>query len=202
MNVMQNIVTLNNRATARAASKKVVAGRANPPRPWMQDFWLWILLVGPLVAPLFVALKLPVLQPFAQAIYLLGATVCPKVNVHMDFLSAAVAVCYSCWAAVFGLWTVRLLFGRAGEGFGFFSRLNLSCFWARWQGTSVEFKLGALALGFVPWAADVVLWDLGAWASTQFYMIFAGYLGGIVAGMLVLPAAAEMRTRLERKKVV
>jgi len=25
-------------------------------RPWLQDAWLWVLLVGPLVAPLFVAL--------------------------------------------------------------------------------------------------------------------------------------------------
>ncbi|MBF6613735.1 MAG: hypothetical protein IVW55_11470 [Chloroflexi bacterium] len=201
MNIMQNIGTLNSRASAKAASNEVIAGSASPPTPWMQDFWLWILLLGPLVAPLFVMLKLSVLQPFAEAIYLLGATVCPKVNVHMDFLGAAVAVCYSCWASVWGLWTVRLLYGRAGEGYGIFSRLNLSSFWARWQGTSVEFKLGTLALGFVPWAADVVLWDLGVWASAQFYMIFAGYLGGLVAGMLVLPAASEMRARLERKKV-
>jgi hypothetical protein len=172
----------------------------NSPTPWLQDFWLWILLIGPLVAPLFVWTGWPILRPFADAIYLLGYAVCPKVDVHLMFLDYPMAVCSSCWASVFGLWTIRLLYGRAGEGFGILSRLGLATFWDRWQSSSPALKLAVLAAGFLPWAFDVITWDLGAWSSPQPYMIFAGYLGGLAAGSLILPAASQMRARLSKSQ--
>jgi hypothetical protein len=101
---------------------------------------------------------------------------------------------------VFGLWTIRLLYGRAGEGFGPFSRFDLAPYWARWQGAPSTTKLAVLAAGFLPWAIDVALWDINLWISPQLYMVFAGYLGGLVAGALVLPAASEMRARLARTR--
>jgi hypothetical protein len=165
----------------------------------MQDLWLWILLVGPLVAPVFTATGQPLLQLIADGIYMLGDAVCPKVDFHFMLLGQPLAVCSSCWAAVFGLWTVRLLYGRAGEGSGPFARLNLSRFWSRWQATPVEFKLGVLALGFLPWAIDVMLTDTRIWFSPHPVMMLAGYLGGLVAAMLLFPARAQMRTRLQRR---
>src|SRR5207244_4873463 len=103
------------------------------PRPWLQDTSLRVLLLGPLVAPLFVALGLPALRPFADGIYLIGDAVCPKPDAHLTFLGQPVAVCSSCWAAVFGLWAIRLLHGRAGEGAGPFSRLRLGFLWRAWN---------------------------------------------------------------------
>ena len=103
-------------------------------RPWLQDIALWILLVGPLTAPLFRWTGIGILQPFADAIYFLGWLVCPKMEVHLMFLGYPLSVCSSCWFAVFGLWTVRMLYGRAGEGMGVFSRLNTGAAWARWRG--------------------------------------------------------------------
>lgn len=172
-----------------------------PPRPWLQDFWLWILLVGPLVAPLFMALGLPVLRPFADAIYLLGMTVCPKVSFHFMAFGFPMAVCSSCWSAVFGLWTVRLLHGRAGEGLGPFSRLGLAPLWARWREASTITKLGVLSLGFMPWAMDVMLSDTGLWYSPHPVMMFAGFMGGLVAGALLLPAGAQMRARISKERM-
>lgn len=196
---MQNINTLG----AKSDSKNYIGisrkADAKPPRPWLQDFWLWILLVGPLVAPFFVMLNIPILRPFADGIYLLGEMVCPKVDVHLMFLGQPMAVCSSCWAAVFGLWAIRLLYGRAGEGLGPFSRLGLARFWARWQQSApLLTKLGLLALFFMPWAFDVMAWDLGLWASPQGYMMAAGFLGGLAAGALLLPASSEMRAPLAR----
>src|SRR5687768_11622884 len=95
-----------------------------PPRPWLQDLWLWILLVGPLLAPIFAATGWQLLRPFTDGIYLLGQAVCPKVSEHMMLWGQPMAVCASCWAAVWGLWAVRLVHGRAGEGFGPFMRLG------------------------------------------------------------------------------
>ncbi len=190
-------VAVQQKAGLRVDRRDMVIYRA--PRPWMQDLWLWILLIGPLVAPLFMAIGWPVLQPFANGIYLLGETVCPKVGFHFMFLSYPVAVCSSCWSAVFGLWTVRLLYGRSGEGFGPFERLRLETFWTRWQQTPVEMKLGVLLVGFMPWALDVMLTDTGILYTPHAYMMFAGYAGGIVAAMLMFPARAEMRARMERQ---
>jgi hypothetical protein len=192
---MRNITIANQVRSAGTPVGEIATSRQAPPRPWLQDSWLWILLVGPLVAPLFLATGLPILTPFADAIYLLGETVCPKVGVHMMFLGEPVAVCFSCWASVWGLWTVRLLFGRSGEGFGPLMKLRLEPLWARWGGASLATKLGVLSLGFMPWALDVMLWDLGTWNSPFGYMMLAGFLGGVVAGMLLLPAASAMRAR-------
>jgi hypothetical protein len=171
------------------------------PRPWLQDTTLWILLLGPLVAPVFVVIGWPVLRPFADGIYLLGEVVCPKVDVHLMFLGEPMAVCSSCWAAVWGLWAVRLLYGREGDDLGRFGRLNLAPFWVGWHRVPPLTKLGVLAVGFVPWTLDVALYDLGVWSSPHIFMMLAGFLGGLVAGALLLPAASEMRQRTLRKNI-
>lgn len=171
-----------------------------PPKPWLQDFWLWILLIGPLTAPLFAWTNWAILKPFADGIYLLGAIVCPKLPEHLLFLSYPMSVCVSCWSAVFGLWTVRLLYGRAGEGMGGFSNLPLAGFWQRWADASLVAKFAVLAIGFLPWAVDVITWDLGIWNSPRYFMSFAGYFGGLAAGLLLLPAASSMRSALAAKR--
>lgn len=193
---MQDATSIKTHTQEWAASASETQVR--PVRPWLQDTWLWILLVGPLVAPLFMAIGWGVLRPFADGIYLFGEAVCPKPEVHLMFLGYGMAVCASCWFAVFGLWTIRLLYGRAGESFGPFARLGLAAFWARWQASRTGLRMAVLFLGFIPWLVDVTLWDLGAWQSPQAYMMFAGYLGGLVAGAFLLPAGAEMRARIQR----
>lgn len=192
---MQSATTANSRPSAEIFTPQATSTNLKPARPWLQDFWLWILLVGPLVAPLFAALGLPILKPFADGIYLLGQTVCPKMSMHFMVFGYPMAVCSSCWSAVFGLWTIRLLYGRAGEGMRPFSSFGLAPFWARWQNAAITTRLAVLAVGFMPWALDVMLWDLRLWASPHAFMMFAGYMGGLVAGAVLLPAAAEMRAR-------
>ena len=192
---MQN-VTLANSETTPIATRQPARLAERPLRPWLQDGWLWILLVGPLVAPLFAALGWPVLRPIADGIYLLGQMICPKVSEHLIVFGQPMAVCLSCWGAVWGLWMVRLLYGRAGEGFGPFSRLGLAPLWARWSEARPTDKLGVLAVGFMPWALDVMLWDTGAWRSPLLFMAFVGFLGGLAAGALLLPTAAAMRERV------
>ena len=198
---MQSVTTVNTRPGAELLTLQATSTHLKPPRPWLQDFWLWILLVGPLVAPLFAALNLPILKPFADAIYLLGQTVCPKVSMHFMVFGFPMAVCSSCWSAVFGLWTVRLLYGRAGEGMRPFSSLGLAPFWTRWHSTAITTRLAVLAVGFFPWALDVMLWDLRLWASPHVFMMFAGYMGGLVAGAVLLPAAADMRVRSVKSRL-
>jgi hypothetical protein len=47
----------------------------------------------------------------------------------------------------------------------------------------------------------VTLYDLRLWSSPHAYMMFAGFLGGLGAGALLLPAAAAMRARMLEKAV-
>ena len=171
-----------------------------PERPWLQDFWLWVLLVGPVTAPLFAWTGWPILRPFADGIYLLGAAVCPKLSEHFLLFGYPMSVCASCWSAVFGLWTVRLLYGRAAEGLGLFSRLSFAPWWDRWSRAPLSVRMSVLAVGFLPWAFDVTIWDLGLWASPPAFMMLAGYLGGLSAGALLLPAASAMRASLAAKR--
>jgi hypothetical protein len=196
---MQNIATSLSipRGSDRASD---TAATINPPRPWLQDIWLWLLLVGPLTAPLFAWTGWGVLKPFADGIYLLGAIVCPKLSEHFELLGNPFSVCASCWSAVFGLWTIRILYGRAGEGMGPFSRLNLSSLWARWQSAPLTTRLAVLTIAFMPWAIDTALWDTNTWSSPRIFMMLVGYLGGIGAGLLLLPAASAMRARLSTKQ--
>jgi uncharacterized membrane protein len=167
-------------------------------RPWLQDISLWILLVGPLTAPLFRWTGIGILQPFADAIYMMGELICPKLDVHFMFLGYPLSVCSSCWLAVFGLWTVRMLYGREGEGMGVFSRLNLKAMWDRWSDTPSYVKLSVLAVSFLPWTLDVIAYDTGLWSSGHPLMMLVGYVGGLGAGLLLLPAAAQMRIRTGR----
>jgi hypothetical protein len=195
---MQTAATLSNRSTPSRAG---IAGvRSVPERPWLQDLWLWVLLVGPLTAPLFAWTGWPILRPFADGIYLLGAIVCPKLSEHFVLLGYPTSVCASCWAAVFGLWTVRLLYGRAGEGMGIFSRLGLASWWERWSRAPLSSRLAVLAAGFLPWALDVMAWDLGLWSSPRAFMLLVGYAGGLAAGALLLPASSAMRAALAARR--
>ena len=190
---------LENRDSMPLASRSTVRVE-KPPRPWLQDLWLWILLVGPLVAPLFAATGWSVLRPVADGIYMLGQAICPKVSEHMMVWGEAMAVCASCWAAVWGLWVVRLIHGRAGEGFGPFMRLGLTPYWMGWRDAPITIKLSVLLAGFLPWAFDVMMWDTGTWRSPQPFMMLVGFIGGIAAGVLLLPMAAEMRDRLAARE--
>ena len=115
------------------------------------------------------------------------------------FLGYPMAVCSSCWFAVFGLWTIRALYGREGEGMGVFSGLVLQPVWDRWAEAPVYMRLSVLAALFMPWAFDVMAYDTGMWSSPHPFMMLVGYLGGIGAGLLLLPAAAEMRKRTARQ---
>lgn len=196
--LMQTAATLTN--GNREERTAVADGKITPARPWLQDFWLWLLLIGPLTAPFFVWLGWGVLKPFADGIYLLGRIVCPKLSEHFMVLGSPMSVCASCWAAVFGLWTVRLLYGRAGEGMGRFSRLGLSALWQRWSAAAVSTRLAVLSIGFMPWAIDAALWDLGLWASPKPFMMLVGYIGGLAAGAFLFPASSAMRARLSAKQ--
>ena len=161
---------------------RLPARRAEPVRfhP-LADSILAILLIGPLVGPIFHAWGWPVLEWLNWPIYLLGETVCPQPIFRLEVLGAPLVVCSRCWAAVGGLWLIRLAYSRWGRGPG----------WRTWLAQPEGVRLGLALLLFTPWVLDILASDLGWWSSGHPLMILLGLAGGLGAGQLILPYAAR-----------
>ena len=142
---------------------------------------LGILAVGPLVGPLFAAWHLPLLDLINWPIYLMGENVCPQPIFRLEVLGAPMVVCSRCWAAVGGLWAVRLAYGAWGRG----------PLWRAWLAQPEPLRVGFALLTFAPWVFDIFAYDMGWWASDHPMMIVLGFVGGLGAGQLILPYATR-----------
>ncbi|NTU79137.1 MAG: DUF2085 domain-containing protein [Chloroflexales bacterium] len=81
---------------------------------WPLDALLWVLFLGPVIAPLFQVTGLPLAASAGMlARDLLAAYVCPTPDRSIRLLGLPVAVCARCWGATIGLWAARWLAGRA-----------------------------------------------------------------------------------------
>jgi uncharacterized membrane protein len=162
---------------ARLQARRLEPVRFHP----LADLILTILLVGPLVGPIFHAWGWPVLEWINWPIYLLGENVCPQPIFRLAFLGAPMVVCSRCWAAVGGLWVIRLAYGRWGRGAN----------WRTWLTVPEGGRVVVALLLFTPWVLDIVASDLGWWASDHPLMILLGFAGGLGAGQLILPYAVR-----------
>jgi hypothetical protein len=150
---------------------------------WLTNVVLGILLVGPLVGPVFSALGWPLLAWINWPIYLMGENVCPQPIFRLEFLGAPMVVCSRCWAGVWGLAAVWLVYRGRGRG----------PMWRTWLAQPELLRVGlALAL-FAPWVLDIFAADQGWWFTGHPAMIALGFLGGLGAGQLVLPFATRAR---------
>jgi uncharacterized membrane protein len=159
-----------------------------PARRWepitfhpLADLILTILLVGPLVGPIFHAWGWPVLEWLNWPIYLMGENVCPQPIFRLEVLGAPMVVCSRCWAAVGGLWVIRLAYSRWGRG----------PTWRAWLSAPEGARVALALLLFTPWVLDILASDLGWWGSGHPMMILLGFVGGLGAGQLILPYAAR-----------
>jgi hypothetical protein len=152
---------------------------------WLANTVLGILLIGPLVGPVFAALGWPILAWVNWPIYLLGETVCPQPIFRLTFLGFPLVVCSRCWAAVWGLWVIRLAYGRWGRG----------PTWGAWLTLPEGLRVGLAVAAFLPWVLDIAAADLGYWVSDHPVMMLLGFMGGLGAGQLILPYATQRLRR-------
>jgi len=160
-----------------------------PNRPQVQYTWLtWlvlsVLLVGPVVGPLFSAIGWPVLGLINWPLYLMGENVCPQPALTLNLFGFPMLICSRCWGGVFGLWLVLLTY-KPWSG---------SAFWTTWRSMPELARVGLALLAFSPWVLDVVAYDHGWWNTPHLFLIFSGILGGLGAGALILPLAVRRRT--------
>ena len=152
---------------------------------WLTNLVLTILLVGPLVGPVFAALGWPVLAWINWPIYLLGENVCPQPVFRLEVLDAPMVVCSRCWAAVGGLWAVWGVYRRTGRGL----------LWRAWLAQPEALRVGLGLLLLAPWVFDIFAADQGWWFSSHPAMMALGFLGGLGAVQLLLPLATKRTTK-------
>jgi hypothetical protein len=148
---------------------------------WRTYLVLGILLVGPLVGPIFSAIGWEVLAWINWPIYLLGENVCPQPALVFYVFGFPMVVCSRCWAAVFGLWTMLLLYKRTGNG----------SFWRMWGRQPETLRALVAVAGFWPWVFDIVGMEQGWWVTDHPMLMLSGYLGGLAAGLLLMPLAGR-----------
>ncbi len=165
-------------AAGGAGEREMTRGQR---RAWRGlDVLLVLIIIGPVLAPLFQASGVWLFQAIAQwIIYPLGAWICPQDQHSLHVGRHLMAVCTRCYAAIGGLFLVRLALSSDPSGVGVGSRL------ARWwlgapDYGRIGFIVGVIAL----WQADVWAERLGWWSWGQPVLIATGPVVGLAVGFL------------------
>jgi hypothetical protein len=153
---------------------------------------LAVLFLGPLIAPLFQATRLPlVADSGALARDLLARYVCPTPAKSYALLGLPMAVCARCWGATIGLWAAWLLFRRPTPDDRRPTMINRqrSAVSSRWSVVGslqqayfslpwpARLLLGALPFGL--WVAEIDLWS----AAPNWLLLLNGAFAGFWAGL-------------------
>lgn len=186
----------NVRAIGRAAA-------STPTWPlWPLKAVLVILFLGPLIAPLFQATRLPlVADSGALARDLLSRYVCPTPAKSYVLLGFPMAVCARCWGATIGLWLAWFAFRRlATDGRPPASNMAVGR-WAaahrllmNYLGLAWPLRFAVSSLPFWLWVAEITRWPgapywfllangafAGLWAGLFFCSVWPGLRGGHTA---------------------
>lgn len=149
---------------------------------WAFDTILWVLFLGPLVAPLFRATGLPLLADAgALARDLLATYVCPTPERSYLLVGLPMAVCARCWGATIGLWAARLAVARHG-GAGATHRLAGALIWYR--GLPWAARLLLASLPFLLWPLEIVGHSGRWWFAPLWLLVLNGAQAGFAAGLL------------------
>src|SRR3954454_10818437 len=116
---------------------------------------LGVLLVGPLVGPVFSQIGWPILGLINWPIYLMGENVCPTPDLSFQVFGYPMVVCSRCWSGVFGLWIVLLAY-KAAPG---------TPVWGAWRRLPDLAAVGLALLAFAPWVLDLIAYDQRWWLS-------------------------------------
>jgi hypothetical protein len=140
---------------------------------WALDAILWVLLLGPIISPLFRATGLPLLSESGLlARDLLGSYICPTPERSFLLLGLPMAVCARCWGATIGLWAARLLVGAPGAQIG-----------SPLRGLPWAARLALCALPFLLWPLEIVGHYRGWWSAPLWLLLANGAQAGFAAGL-------------------
>ncbi len=160
----------------------VAVNRSKAPQVWPQwlfDTFLWVLLLGPIISPLFRATGLPLVSDAGVlARDLLSIYVCPTPERSYLLFGLPMAVCARCWGATLGLWGARLLVGRwTADG----ARPPAVVGW--FLGLPWPIRLLLCALPFLLWPLEIVGHYQGLWFAPMWLLLLNGIQAGFAAGL-------------------
>lgn len=152
------------------------------------DLLLALMIIGPIVAPLFHASGLWLFDRIAHwIIYPIGQFICPQDQHALPIAGHVMAVCSRCYAAIGGLVVVRMALtgDPAGSGPGAW----LARRWSRLPGAGrAAFIVGVIGL----WQLDLWVERMGWWAWEQPVLIATGPLVGLAIGFLAYGTLARL----------
>lgn len=144
------------------------------------DFILLLMIIGPVIAPLFHASGLWLFDRIAHwIIYPLGVWICPQDQHAILIMGHAMTVCTRCYAAIGGLFSVRLALTSDPDKKGIGSWL------ARlWRQQSNQNRLIFITSIITLWQLDVWAERFAWWSWGQGMLIATGPIVGIAIGFL------------------
>ena len=138
------------------------------------------MIIGPILGPLFHASGIWLFDQIAHwIIYPLGVWICPQDQHAIPIMGHAMTVCTRCYAAIGGLFSVRLALTSDPNKKGFGS--SLARMWRkRTNMERLAFIMGVITL----WQLDLWVERLGWWSWGQGMLIATGPFVGLAIGFL------------------
>ena len=152
------------------------------------DFILVLMIIGPILGPLFHASGIWLLDQIAHwIIYPLGVWICPQDQHAIPIMGHAMTVCTRCYAAIGGLFSVRLALTSDP------SKKGLGSWLARiWRQLSNKEQFIFIMSVITLWQLDIWAERLGWWSWGQGMLIATGPLVGLAIGFLFYGVAARL----------
>lgn len=156
------------------------------------DVLLFLMLVGPALAPLFLASPIWFFNKIATwIIYPLGMFICPQDQHSVHVMGGMTAVCSRCYAAIGGLLAVRLALTANPQVASPVAALTR---W--WRGLRMRQRAFFIVTIFALWTLDVYAEQVGWWHWGQPVLIATGPVIGLGVGFLaygLLAALTQVR---------
>jgi uncharacterized membrane protein len=150
----------------------------------LAEFILFLMIIGPLIAPYFQAIPNPLYQAVARFIFGLGSFVCPQPQFAPVYDGQLFAVCYRCYMAVFGLVIARVLNRPGGP----------------MRAWTFSARFGFLLINLLWLTIDVQFTHLGVWGANIPLMMVHGLVYGVSVGGVVFSALIFIDDLMDRKR--
>ncbi|MEP7288661.1 MAG: DUF2085 domain-containing protein [Chloroflexota bacterium] len=130
------------------------------------EFALFMMMIGPLIAPFFARVNDPMFQAVSRFIFWIGEVICPQPQYAFEYGGRPYAVCYRCLMALVGLIIARWLHRPGGA-------------LVNWP---LKNRLIALGLSLLWLQIDLQFTAHGIWEASIPLMIVHGIPYGVSVG--------------------
>ena len=150
------------------------------------EFLLFLMVIGPLIAPYFARIDNPMYQAVSRIIFDIGRFICPQPEYAFEYGGMLFAVCFRCTAGLVGLIVARWLH-RPGGALRHWSMLA---------------RLAFLSMTVLWLLIDLDYTHRGLWAANIPLMVAHGLIYGLSVGGVVFSGLVFVDHWLERPRAL